>query len=214
MKLSSCLAWWNTLGGEKNRWVCQETKQSEENLPDIYFLSKEIRVVQVSNCTIHCIAVPHLYHGCSRFAFHEFNLRKEKSFSSTHGQSIPIRFPSQQKDLRVKYSPSPRCHRDKRYWRCGLRSSSGGPGHTTWRQETQRGYHTLQEAAAGAHNQVHSFFHHVLSLVDPCGGLHIHSSHHIHGNHLLKTQVMSESTLARPRHIHSLYFNLQSDQEW
>lgn len=84
------------------------SKPSEENLPDIYFLSKEIRVVQVSDCTIHCVAVPHFYHGCSRLTFHEFNLWKEKGFcsskeyhfkSSTHRWNIPIRFHYQQKDL-------------------------------------------------------------------------------------------------------------------
>lgn len=84
------------------------SKPSEENLPDIYFLSKEIRVVQVSDCTIHCVAVPHFYHGCSRLTFHEFYLWKEKGFcsskeyhfkSSNHRWNIPIRFHYQQKDL-------------------------------------------------------------------------------------------------------------------
>lgn len=56
-------------------------KQADENLPDIYFLSKEIRVVQVSNCTIHRIAVSHFYHGGSRLTFHEFNLWKEEDCS-------------------------------------------------------------------------------------------------------------------------------------
>lgn len=163
----------------------------------------------MSNCTIHCVAVPHFYHGCSRLTFHEFDLWKEKSFylskenhikSSTHRWNIPIRFHYQQKKISaVHHSPSPRCHRDRRYWRCGLRSSSGGPGRTTWQRETRRGCRTLREEGAGAHNQVHSFFHHVLSLVDPCGDLHIHSSHRIHGNRLLndtrgeREQIISQA---------------------
>lgn len=52
-----------------------------ENLPDIYFLSKEIRVVQVSNRSIHRIAVSHFYHGGSGLAFHEFDLWKEEDCS-------------------------------------------------------------------------------------------------------------------------------------
>lgn len=176
----------------------------------------------MSNGAIHCVAVPHFYHGCSRLTFHEFNLWKDKDLSlskeyhfksSNHRRNIPIRFYYSRKTQAVEYSPSPRCHRDRRYWRCGLRSSSGGPGHTTWRRETQRGYHTLQEEGVGDHNQVRSSFHHVLSLVDPCGDLHIHSFHHIHGNHHLKTQVVNKNTsLARPRHIHAIYFSLQSIQ--
>lgn len=61
---------------------CQkEGKQADENSPDIYFLSKEICVVQVSNCTIHRIAVSHFYHGGSRLTFHEFNLWRENDCS-------------------------------------------------------------------------------------------------------------------------------------
>lgn len=96
--------------------------------------------------------------------------------------------------------PSPRCHRDKRYWRCGLRSSSGGPGRTTWRPETRRGCHTLQEEGAGAHTRARSFVHRVLSSAAPCGDLHTHSSRHNYGNHLLKTQVVGDITLATSLH--------------
>lgn len=63
-------------------------KRADDNLPDIDFLSKEIRVVQVSNGTIHCIAVSHFYHGGSRLAFHEFNLWKEEDCSNTKEKAI------------------------------------------------------------------------------------------------------------------------------
>lgn len=89
----------------------------------------------------------------------------------------------------VRYWPALHCHRDRRCWRPGLRSSSEGPIHTTWQRETQRGRHTRQEEGEGVRSLARSFSHHALSLVDPCDDLHraeIHSSHHSHGNHHLK----------------------------
>lgn len=110
-------------------------------------------------------------------------------------EKLPVPFPSRSHTSVLTYWPALRCHTDRRCWRHGLRSSSWDPIHTPWWQETQRGRRTRQEEGEGVRNLARSFFHHALSLVDPCGDFHrvgIHSSHHSCGNHLLKKPAVSK----------------------
>lgn len=59
-------------------------EQDGINSPHIQFLSKEEVVVEMSDGTIHCVAVSHLHHGSPWLALHELHLWKVSEDSIGH----------------------------------------------------------------------------------------------------------------------------------
>lgn len=60
------------------------------NSPHVQFLSKEKVVVEVSDGTVHCVAVSHLHHGCPRFTLHKLHLQKETRLTSFQQHSTTL----------------------------------------------------------------------------------------------------------------------------
>lgn len=54
------------------------------DLPHVQLLPKHEVVVEVSDGTVHSVAISHLHHGSPRLAFHEFDLGKSSRQRSDH----------------------------------------------------------------------------------------------------------------------------------